>query len=93
MSGQKKEQLIKYNDDDRSRLSCLQGRRVVGRTSGQTNKQTYIGKINTKAIVPSRPQYLSDSAGEKLDPNIKRSALVDGYKHRKNRPNATERQN
>ena len=33
--------------------------------------------------VPSRPQYLSDSAGEKLDPNIKTSDLVDGYKHRK----------
>ena len=28
-------------------------------------------------------KYLSDSAGEKLDPNIKTSALVDGYKHRK----------
>ena len=33
--------------------------------------------------VSSRPQYLSDSAGEKLDPNIKTSDFVDGYKHRK----------
>ena len=33
--------------------------------------------------VPSRPQYLSDSAGEKVDPNIKTSDLVEGYKHRK----------
>ena len=37
-----------------------------------------------KSAVPSRPQYLSDSAGEKLDPNIKTSDFVEGYKHRKN---------
>ena len=36
-----------------------------------------------KSAVPSRPQYLSDSAGEKLDPNIKTSDFVEGYKHRK----------
>ena len=32
-----------------------------------------------KSAVPSRPQYLS----EKLDPNIKTSDFVEGYKHRK----------
>ena len=42
---------------------------------------TYVSDYGSS--VPSRPQYLSDSAGEKLDPNIKTSALVDGYKHRK----------
>ena len=34
--------------------------------------------------VPSRPQYLNDSAGETLDPDMKTSDFVDGYKHRKN---------
>ena len=34
--------------------------------------------------VSSRPQYLNDSAGEKLDPEIKTSDFVEGYKHRKN---------
>lgn len=42
---------------------------------------TYVSGYGSTA--PSRPQYLSDSAGEKLDPNIKTSDLVDGYKHRK----------
>lgn len=42
---------------------------------------TYVSSYDSS--VPSRPQYLSDSAGEKLDPNIKTSALLDGYKHRK----------
>ena len=42
---------------------------------------TYVSDYGSS--VPSRPQYLSDSAGEKLDPNIKTSNLVDGYKHRK----------
>ena len=42
---------------------------------------TYVSCYDSS--VPSRPQYLSDSAGEKLDPNIKTSALLDGYKHRK----------
>ena len=42
---------------------------------------TYVSDYDSS--VPSRPQYLSDSAGEKLDPNIKTSALLDGYKHRK----------
>ena len=34
--------------------------------------------------VSSRPQYLNDSAGEKLDPDIKTSDFVEGDKHRKN---------
>ena len=42
---------------------------------------TYVSGYGS--TVPSRPQCLSDSAGEKLDPNIKASDLVDGYKHRK----------
>ena len=42
---------------------------------------TYVSGYSSS--VPSRPQYLSDSAGEKLDPNIKTSDFVDGYKHRK----------
>ena len=32
---------------------------------------------------PSRPQYLNDSAGEELDPDIKTSDFVEGYKPRK----------
>lgn len=43
---------------------------------------TYVSGYGSS--VPSRPQYLNDSAGEKLDPNIKTSDFVDGYKHRKN---------
>ena len=34
---------------------------------------------------PSRPQYLNDSAGEELDPDIKTSDYVEGYKPRKKR--------
>ena len=41
---------------------------------------TYVSGYGS--TVPSRPQCLSDSAGEELDPNIKASDLVDGYKHR-----------
>ena len=41
---------------------------------------TYVSGYGSS--VPSRTQYLSDSAGKKLDPNIKTSNLVDGYKHR-----------
>ena len=41
---------------------------------------TYVSGYGS--TVPSRPQCLSDSAGEKLDPNIKASDLVEGYKHR-----------
>lgn len=41
---------------------------------------TYVSGYGSS--VPSCPQYLSDSAGEKFDPNIKTSDLVDGYKHR-----------
>ena len=41
---------------------------------------TYVSGYGS--TVPSRPQCLSDSAGEKLDPNIKASDLVDGYKYR-----------
>ena len=43
---------------------------------------TYVSGYGSP-ITSSRPQYLSDSAGDKLDPNIKTSDLVDGYKHRK----------
>ena len=43
---------------------------------------TYVSGYGSS--VPSRPQYLNDSAGEKLDHNIKTSDFVDGYKHRKN---------
>ena len=35
--------------------------------------------------VSSRPQYLNDSAGEELDPDIKTSDYVEGYKSRKKR--------
>ena len=35
--------------------------------------------------VSSRPQYLNDSAGEELDPDIKTSDYVDGYNLRKKR--------
>ena len=35
--------------------------------------------------VSSRPQYLNDSAGEELDPDIKKSDYVDGYNLRKKR--------
>lgn len=35
--------------------------------------------------VSSRPQYLNDSAGEELDPDIKTSVYVDGYNLRKKR--------
>ena len=35
--------------------------------------------------VSSRPQYLNDSAGEELDPNIKTSDYVEGYRPRKKR--------
>ena len=34
---------------------------------------------------PSRPQYLNDSAGRKLDPDIKTSNYVEGYRPRKKR--------
>ena len=43
---------------------------------------TYVSGYGSS--VPSRPQYLSDSAGETLDPDMKTSDFVDGYKHRKN---------
>ena len=43
---------------------------------------TYVSGYSSS--VPSSPQYLNDSAGEKLDHNIKTSDFVDGYKHRKN---------
>ena len=35
------------------------------------------------SIGSSRPQYLNDSAGEELDPDIKTSDFVEGYKPRK----------
>ena len=37
------------------------------------------------SVSPSRPQYLNDSAGKKLDPDIKTSDYVEGYKPRKKR--------
>ncbi len=43
---------------------------------------TYVSGYGS--TVPSRPQCLSDSAGEKFDPDIKTSDFVEGYKHRKN---------
>ena len=43
---------------------------------------TYVSGYSSS--VPSRPQYLSDSAGETLDPDMKTSDFVDGYNHRKN---------
>ena len=36
-------------------------------------------------VSSSRPQYLNDSAGEELDPDIKTSDFVEGYKPRKKR--------
>lgn len=39
---------------------------------------TYVGGYNITGS--QRPQYLNDSGGEDLDPNIKTSELVDGYK-------------
>ena len=35
--------------------------------------------------VNTRPQYLSDSVREKLDPDIKASDFVDGYKNKNNK--------
>ena len=37
------------------------------------------------SVSPSRPQYLNDSAGKKLDPDINTSDYVEGYKPRKKR--------
>ena len=41
---------------------------------------TYVSGYGSS--VPSRPQYLSDSVREKLDPDIKASDFVDGYKNK-----------
>ena len=41
--------------------------------------------VNGYSILPSRPQYLNDSVGEELDPDIKTSDYVEGYKPRKKR--------
>lgn len=43
---------------------------------------TYVSGYGSP-VTSSRPQYLSDSAGVKLDPDIRTSDFVDGYKHRK----------
>ena len=43
---------------------------------------TYIGSFN--GTVSQRRQYLNDSGNEELDPNIKTSGLVDGYKAPRN---------
>ena len=47
-------------------------------------KSTFTYVSGYSSSVPSRPQYLSDSAGETLDPDMKTSDFVDGYNHRKN---------
>ena len=39
--------------------------------------------VSGYSVSPSRPQYLNDSVGEDLDPDIKTSDYVDGYKSRK----------
>ena len=44
---------------------------------------TYVSGYGSS--VPSRPQYLNESAGEELDPDIKTSDYVDGYNLRKKR--------
>ena len=44
---------------------------------------TYVSGYSSP-VTSSRLHYLSDSAGVKLDPDIKTSDFVDGYKHRKN---------
>ena len=44
---------------------------------------TYVSGYGSS--VPSRPQYLSDSAGEKLGQDINTSDYVEGYKPRKKR--------
>ena len=36
-------------------------------------------------VVSSRPQYLNDSAGEELDPDLKTSDFVEGYRPPKKR--------
>ena len=41
--------------------------------------------VSGYGITASRPQYLNDSAGEELDPDIKTSDYVEGYKPRKKR--------
>ena len=41
--------------------------------------------VSGESVSPSRPQYLNDSAGEELDPDIKTSDYVEGYKPRKKR--------
>ena len=43
---------------------------------------TYVSGYGT--TVTSLPQYLNDSAGQTLDPDIKTSDSVDGYRHREN---------
>ena len=41
--------------------------------------------VSGYGITASRPQYLNDSAGEELDPDIKTSNYVEGYTPRKKR--------
>lgn len=43
---------------------------------------TYVSGYGS--TITSRPQYLNDSDGKKLDPDIKTSDLVEGYNHREN---------
>ena len=41
--------------------------------------------VSGYSVTTSRPQYLNDSVGEDLDPDIKTSDFVEGYKLRKKR--------
>ena len=41
--------------------------------------------VSGEIVSPPCPQYLNDSAGEELDPDIKTSDYVEGYKPRKKR--------
>ena len=41
--------------------------------------------VSGYSVSPSRPKYLNDSAGEELEPDIKTSDSVEGYKPRKKR--------
>ena len=41
--------------------------------------------VSGYSVLSSTPQYLNDSVGEELDPDIKTSDYVEGYKPRKKR--------
>ena len=66
------------------RMGCTQ-QYVSNLLKGSSNMTLEtIARLENALGIDSRPQYLNDSAGEKLDHNIKTSDFVDGYKHRKN---------